>query len=451
MDSGQVIASYYWEGFQPITSIVWDFNNSLSAAKKSSEVIIAGDVTGNIFLWGKGDSFDTPTSYASTDKSYILNEAGTDSKYTYPDSFIMNAHFTPIDCISYDGLKIITTSRDGEVCLWEPINLTLIRSIRCKGIGEFDTRKRSRHSFNFSTSAVESDEFPIIKGINNSESPEDLSASRKLSKLTKTEYTEKYSNLVVPIYKEYFLPSNHNTSFFQGIEDDSGILNRHDAIGRHISEMHPLYCSLASQVSSNYEFIVISSGTHLIFLSCGSAIFASLGPIFGVKKQVREFDSESDLKEGYDSMKYSSIQKPSNLVPRVIASNKSLPFFSELSNNSKKAQKPKIQRNQENLETRKNISLNIELEIDNHMIESSVAREQRIADSEARNYLQSEYIQPLRDLDLDDEDIVKYAEFLSSTDVQNDNDSTQNNDFIVDGLNDEEMLEYALFLSKSNN
>ncbi|OMJ25531.1 hypothetical protein AYI70_g837 [Smittium culicis] len=392
MDSGQVIASYYWEGFHPITSIVWDFNNNLSAAKKSSEVILAGDVTGNIFLWGKGDGFDTPNSYTSTNKSYISNEANTDLKYTHPDSFIMNAHFTPIDY-----------------------------------------------------------EFPVIKGISNSETPEDLSASKNLSKLTKTDYTEKYSNLVVPIFKEYYLPSNINTSFFQGIENGSGILNRHDAIARHISEMHPLYCSLASQVSSNYEFIVISSGTHLVFLSCGSAIFASLGPIFGVKNQAREFESESDLKEGYDSMNHSYIQKPSKLIPRVIAANKSRPFYSELNNGNKKNQKPKTLRNQENLETRKDISLNIELEIDNHMVESSVAREQRIADSEARNYLQSEYIQPLRDLDLDDEEIVKYAEFLSSSDVQNVNDSTQNNDFVVDGLNDEEMLEYALFLSKSNN
>ncbi|OLY85137.1 hypothetical protein AYI68_g678 [Smittium mucronatum] len=444
IETGKPIKYYSWSGNSPISAINWGSGGS----SNSDETIIAGDSSGNIFLWSSASANHKTSNFGHL-SSPVLENVGTSIDPVPPTSSLIGAHLTTVDSINYDGLKIISTSRDGKVCLWEPLNMTPIRSIRCRGIGELDSKKRSRRFCEQSSTEITSAMFPIIKGVDNPESLEDISTSRKLSKLTKSEFEDIYKNLKTPIFKELFFSEGLNRSNIENFPNQI-FMNMHSPIDRQIGQMHPLYCSLANNTESTYEFLVISSGTHLVFLSCGSAVFATLGPIFGIKDQHR-FSNTFPTSNPLEDYSQTALNDPQSKIsaPRIVALNKPTPFNNSPISSLKSDRKKKLVRTQDDLLNKKEMLLDIENEIEKHKDYSSIDRELRIADHETREYLDNEYIQPLLDLKLDDEDIMKYVEFLSTSELVDSSSKKKDSEFILEGLNEDEMLEYALFLSKS--
>ncbi|PVU90340.1 hypothetical protein BB559_004688 [Furculomyces boomerangus] len=465
--TGKLLQQFSWNNQTPLSVIFWDNQKSTDPEKSKLEprinLIIAGDMDGNIFYW------DSNIVYKQS--NYFDNTI----EIIPPLKHIPGAHSTPIISIHYDGLKIITASKEGKVCIWEPMCGDLLRMIKCHGVGSQDYRNRPRYNHKVSTPLVFSNRFPLINGVHSRQSIQDFLVSRELSDLTQQDFiaSEKREIEMIPSIPNFLLPTNFILSpsiqRFRSRYNSYLEMRTNDDISRY----NPQYGSLVGKICSSYEKVVISSGPHISIFSTSSAVFASLGPLFGTKKKefknVLKHDTGNNNSESCSD--FIQTNGPEENLTPYKTTNLVLPIGYKQSNLGPGRPKGTLKstnkagygqsgsqetgQNKTYLDySKKEQQTEIRNQLEKHQEISENERNARIQQHEDMQYMRKEYINPLEDLQLEDGDLMEYAKMMSLEEAKSSKDDVNyqstSDEFVVEGLSEEEMIAYALFLSKNN-
>ncbi|PVU88476.1 hypothetical protein BB561_005825 [Smittium simulii] len=218
-------------------------------------------------------------------------------------------------------------------------------------------------------------------------------------------------------------------------------------------------CDLDDRLTNSYH--LIASGTHLLLFTCDTTSFIGLGSVYDTKKAETKKDFVEKFEEHSISNENVLKIEDTHIIPLIDSidynySNKASP---NLRTSAKGNTLPNVVgRRAIFKKEKKDISSEIQNEKLKYMEKSTEEQQNLIETHNNRVYLQSEYLRPLQDLEMNDDQLLKYAEIVSQE--NNDNldfsdilkaKNVQSGEYNLSGLTDDEMLQYAEFISKSDN
>ncbi|KAJ1916211.1 hypothetical protein H4219_003924 [Mycoemilia scoparia] len=417
---GKLLSEYSMDiPFSEITALKWlkpklsaeaqETLQARSSGYKPTPLIAAGDKLGRVMIWAD-----------CTNPFVGLNKPKTPVFYS-------ESHTSPISSIHIDELKIITASRDGHVKVWEHTTGSLMRSFRCRGGGRGDRRHRhDRDDGENNTAAPSTSNRQIGQMIN--DFWEGGQAQRRAMR-----------NAVPPLNGEFAQPQDeapplpadmpqrldpwfwsiHPASITHDSRSDllsaQGIVNRstqdweaHEQeiarefqnsvnisdvlspnelsrlvrginigiLNENITTIHPLHDRLVHDINSHYSWITIANGTRIQAISI--SVFA-------------------------ENFGGNASEKAKSGVSRSM--------------------RPKANPT-DSYKWHKQMEAIIGEEVAKHREQAESERQDRIEEFEQREYLKREHFNPQEELDMDENELLQYAQLLSLEEDRNNSVST---------------------------
>ncbi|KAI8325772.1 hypothetical protein GQ54DRAFT_295152 [Martensiomyces pterosporus] len=382
-----------------------------SKSEVDTRLLLVGDAVGNLWM------FDA-------------DAVGT----VHPLRSWPRLHRYAVSALSINACTVVSAARDGQVFVIDPVSSQLLRVLRCRGGGRGDRRNRRRRDHNHGADhQADAQEgrgprrldpwfWSIHPAIMNAETRNDIFLAQILASRT----SEQWGRQVLDT------PADALDRF--GGFDDAPEFYRRSQVEPRVAHGFP---TLVADVASSYGWLVIANGTRI---------------------QTCFVNSQPSLSHSH--------------------SNASPALRSHLTGGQAEDREREMQEDMEDMK-----------------LESMRERERRIADHDRRMYYEREFAAPSSELGLDQDEQLAYALWLSSQHDQQshqqgggDRDScgvggaaggypcpatsahsgdrqsqeqdfeqtpsatggsTMPSEFALEGMTEEEQLEYALFLSRS--
>ncbi|OMH81286.1 hypothetical protein AX774_g5258 [Zancudomyces culisetae] len=291
---------FCWEGMNALTSLTWESSsqrhenysplgstnkpkndvgvnthkstdNYESLSDTTPAILAAGDILGNVYLWDTFEDFRSqPTRLHSLGPPPISSARNDVTKTATPMRSLCTGHSSMVVKICYDSLKLVSTSNDGVIIVWEPLIGSILRKIRVRGT----KYKRQRYAAGGPTYSVQElhqrsspNQVPVLSQLENDLFVVESLAISTLSKKPKEHFADS-SNFCYP-------PGFISAADARGEGGD----RLHDSLYPFISESHPNYGSLISDVvSTSYDSFVVATCSHLVKFNCSPSLFTFINP-----------------------------------------------------------------------------------------------------------------------------------------------------------------------------